>query len=143
MRATVDTNILVRAVIKPAGTVAPVLAHVRDQRYTLVYSDQLKVELAGVLRRPRIRIRHRLLESDIEDVIALIVRNGELVAPEQTVTACRDPKDNMVLEAALAGKVDVIVSGDDDLLVLHPFEGIPIVRPREFLAMVDAPGWAR
>ena len=59
---------------------------------------------------------------------------GELVIPDQTVDACRDPKDNKFLEAALAGEADCIVSGDADLLDMGSFEEIPILRPAEFLA---------
>ena len=47
-------------------------------------------------------------------------------------------KDDKFLEVALAGKADVIVSGDKDLLVLHPFEGIPIVEPVIFLQMLNS-----
>ena len=53
--------------------------------------------------------------------------------PAQRINACRDPKDNMVLEAAVAGQVDVIVSGDKDLLTLSPFKGIPVLTPAAFL----------
>jgi predicted nucleic acid-binding protein len=59
------------------------------------------------------------------------------VVPNRRITVCRDPKDNKVLEGAVAGRADVIVSGDEDLLVLNPFEGIPIVGPAEFLAMLQ------
>ena len=59
-----------------------------------------------------------------------------LVVPEQIVTICRDPKDNKVLEAALAGSADVVVSGDADLLALHPFEGIAIREPVDFLRLL-------
>jgi predicted nucleic acid-binding protein len=58
----------------------------------------------------------------------------ELVTPQNKISACRDPKDNKFLEAALAGEADCIVSGDADLLVLTPFEDIPILRPAEVLA---------
>ncbi|HEX3127616.1 MAG TPA: putative toxin-antitoxin system toxin component, PIN family [Thermoanaerobaculia bacterium] len=57
----------------------------------------------------------------------------EEVFPTVSVEACRDPKDNKVLEAALAGKADVIVTGDDDLFMLNPFEGIQILGPAAFL----------
>jgi predicted nucleic acid-binding protein len=50
------------------------------------------------------------------------------------VTDCRDPKDNKFLELALSGKATHIVSGDEDLLVLHPFRGILILMPQAFLA---------
>ena len=49
------------------------------------------------------------------------------------ITICRDPKDNIYLELALAGRADFIVSGDNDLLVLNPFRNIQIITPREFI----------
>jgi putative PIN family toxin of toxin-antitoxin system len=69
--------------------------------------------------------------------VNLIRLRGELVNPGKKVTACRDPKDDKFLEAALAAGADCIVSGDTDLLDLNPFEEIPTgvaVRPAEFLA---------
>ena len=54
------------------------------------------------------------------------------------VTDCRDPKDNKFLESALSGKGSHIITGDSDLLVLHPFRGIAIVNPNSFLAMCGA-----
>jgi predicted nucleic acid-binding protein len=56
--------------------------------------------------------------------------------PQEEITACRDPSDNKFLEVAVAGEADLIVSGDDDLLVLNPFREIPIVTPRAFLQML-------
>jgi len=53
----------------------------------------------------------------------------------ETITACRDPKDNKFLELAVAAKATCIITGDDDLLVLHPFRGIPIVNASDFLNM--------
>ena len=54
------------------------------------------------------------------------------------VFACRDPKDDKFLEVAISGQADVIVSGDEDLLTMNPFPGIPIITPRAFLHMLDA-----
>ncbi len=48
------------------------------------------------------------------------------------INICRDPKDNMYLELALSGKADYVVTGDKDLLVLHPFENIPILSATDF-----------
>jgi predicted nucleic acid-binding protein len=66
----------------------------------------------------------------------LLWLRGEPVRLTRTITACRDPQDDKVLEIAVAGKADAIVTGDEDLLALHPFEGIPIVGPAEFLSML-------
>jgi predicted nucleic acid-binding protein len=52
----------------------------------------------------------------------------------ETESACRDPKDNNFLALALAAEADVLVSSDEDLLVLHPWRGIPIITPAEFMA---------
>ncbi len=138
MRVVVDTNILVRAVIKPSGTVGPVLLRLRHGDYTLLYAQSLLEELIDVLNRPRIRKKYRLTDQDIQTVVRLILLRGKAVTPQERITACRDPKDDKFLEVAVAGKADVIVSGDQDLLVLHPFANIPILPPFAFLQMLDA-----
>ncbi|RLC57264.1 MAG: putative toxin-antitoxin system toxin component, PIN family [Chloroflexota bacterium] len=140
IRAVVDTNILIRALIKPQGTVGPVLTRLRDGNYTLLYAEPLLDELVAKLALPRIRDKYHLTDDDVETVLALILLRGEPVVPQRRITACRDPKDDIVLEVAVAGEADYIVTGDDDLLVLHPFEGIPIVGPAEFLKALEPTG---
>ncbi len=76
--------------------------------------------------------------DDVEALLALILLRAELVTPDRTIVVCRDPKDDKFLEIAIAGSADVIVSGDKDLLALHPFEGTPIVAPAEFLIRLTA-----
>ena len=136
MRAVIDTNILVRAVIKPSGTVGPVLLRLRHGDYTLLYAQSLLEELIDVLNRPRIRNKYRLTDQDIQTVVSLILLRGEAVAPQERITACRDPKDDKFLEVAVSGRADVIVSGDEDLLVLHPFCRYP--HPPTGRILVDA-----
>ncbi|GAB4532851.1 MAG: putative toxin-antitoxin system toxin component, PIN family [Anaerolineae bacterium] len=140
MRVVIDTSILVRAVIMPHGTVGPVLLRLRQGEYTLLYAHSLLEELVDVLHRPRIYQKYRLTEEDIETVVSLILLRGEAVTPQEHITACRDPKDNKFLEVAVAGKADIIVTGDEDLLALHPFAGIPILSSAAFLQMLDAYG---
>ena len=57
--------------------------------------------------------------------------------PAVSLTDCRDPKDDKYLELALAAGAEIIVSSDDDLLVLHPWRGVQILRPAEYLALLD------
>lgn len=95
-------------------------------------SAEVDTEIAGVLGWPRFATaipaarRTRILE----------VLRGEAVwfSPAERVTDCRDPKDNKYLELALAAEADVIVSGDADLLVLHPWRGVRILQPAAYLA---------
>jgi predicted nucleic acid-binding protein len=56
-----------------------------------------------------------------------------LVAITHTINECRDPRDDKFLELAVSGRADYLVSGDKDLLVLHPFRMIPILRPDQLL----------
>jgi putative PIN family toxin of toxin-antitoxin system len=137
MRAVIDTNILVRAVIKPQGTVGPILLRLRRGDYTLLYSQPLLEELVDVLSRPRLRRKYGVNDDDIKTIISLILLRGEVVTPTQPITVCRDPKDNKFLEAAVAGQAEAIVSGDEDLLILDPFVGIPILRSAAFLQRLD------
>lgn len=134
MRVVVDTGILVSALIRPSGTIGDVLHTLRDGRFTAIYSTPMMLEVTEVLSRPKIQEKYHIQPDDITALINLVRLRGELVIPKQTVTACRDPKDNRFLEAALAGTVDAVVTGDEDLLVLNPFEGIEILQPAELLA---------
>ena len=134
MRVVLDTGVLVSGLIRPRGTIGDVLHALRDGRFNALYSTSMMVEVIDVLGRPKIQAKYHIQPDDITALINLVRLRGELVIPKQTVTACRDPKDNKFLEAALAGEADVIVTGDDDLLVLHPFEGVDILRPAELIA---------
>ena len=134
MRAVIDTGIFVSALIRSWGTIGSVLRALRDGNFTAIYTTEILVEIIDVLGRDKFRVKYHIEPDDVSALIYLIRLRGELVIPDQTVDACRDPKDNKFLEAALAGKADCIVSGDADLLGMGSFEGMPILRPAEFLA---------
>lgn len=133
MRVVVDTNILVRALIKPGGTVGPVLLRFRQGDYILLYARPVLEELVDVLNRPRIKNKYGISDQDIRTVISLILLLGEEVEILERIRVCRDPKDDKFLEVAVSAGADLIVSRDEDLLVLNPFRGIPILPPAEFL----------
>ena len=139
MRAVIDTGVLVSALIHRQGTTGGVLRALRDGRFIIIYSTPILVEAIDVLGRSPFRAKYHIQSEDITDLVNLIRLRGELVTPQRQVNDCRDVKDNKFLEAALAGGAEAIVSGDDDLLILHPFKDIPIWRPAEFLARVQ--GW--
>lgn len=138
MRVVLDTNILVRARLNPEGTVGPVLDLLRGSHYTYLYSKQTLEELIDVLGRPRMVNKYGIRADETEALANLLILRGEEIRPATRVTVCRDPKDNKFLEVAATGRADVIVTGDEDLRVLHPFRGIPILGPREFLTMLSA-----
>ena len=136
MRAVIDTGVLVSALIRRQGTTGNVLRALRDGSFTAIYTTDILVEIIDVLGRPALRAKYHIEPEDIVALINLIRLRGDLVIPDRKVTACRDPKDDKFLEAAMAGSADCVISGDADLLDLTPFESIPILRPAEFLARV-------
>jgi uncharacterized protein len=137
IRAVVDTNIVIRGLIKPHGTVGPILTRLAEVAYTLVYSEPILDELLSKLALPRIRDKYGIDDDVIETTVALLALRGELVHPMRRVHVCRDPKDNMFIEAALAGDAEYLVTGDEDLLVLNKFETMRMVTPRVFLATLS------
>jgi putative PIN family toxin of toxin-antitoxin system len=133
IRAVLDTNVLISGVIRPLGVAGDILWRLREGKFALVYTEPILVELAEVMNRPRMRGKYGLESEDIETTLALVLLRGEPAVPTRRISVCRDPTDNMILEAAIAGHADLISSGDDDLLSLQEFEGIPIIAPAEFL----------
>lgn len=133
MRVVVDTSVLVRALITPGGAAGRVLGLLNEGAYVLVYSLVLLEELTDVLGRGWLRGSYGVGDDDISALLRLLVLQGHLVDPVQRVSVCRDPEDDKVLEAAIAGAADAIVTDDKDLLTLGFFNGIPIIRPAPFL----------
>ncbi|RLD06937.1 MAG: putative toxin-antitoxin system toxin component, PIN family [Chloroflexi bacterium] len=136
MRAIIDTGIFVSALIRPQGRTGAVLQALKDERFTIIYTTDILVEVIDVLGRDKFRVKYHIHPDMVAALIDLIRLRGELVIPSQKVTACRDPKDDIFLEAALEGEAEFIVSGDFDLLDMESFENIPILRVAEFLARI-------
>ena len=131
VQAVLDTNITVSAALLPRSTPRRAFDQVLEQGASLISLVTL-AELNEVLRRPRfnsyLRVDERL------EFLAALVRESELVEVTTVVSPCRDPKDDKFLELALPGAANHIISGDDDLLALHPFRGIAILSPHDFVA---------
>jgi uncharacterized protein len=90
------------------------------------------MELADVFGRPKfdpyITIRER------EEFLRLFNRIAERIPITRVIQICRDPKDDKFLELAVNGAAQLIITGDADLLALHPFHGIEIFTPERYLA---------
>jgi putative PIN family toxin of toxin-antitoxin system len=133
MRAVLDTNILVSAFIRTRGRVMPLWQAARERRYQLVLSPAIIAEVAETLRKDFSWEERRLINRS-----KLMARMGEMVVPRLVIdVVLDDPDDNRILECAVEGKADLIVSGDRDLLRLKSYQAIPIVRPIDFLRTLD------
>ena len=125
-----DTSAIVSAVLLRGSVVRQAFDQAVAQGKLLVSQATID-EVNEVLRRKGFD-KYVLEEARIEFVTAL-VRDAILVEITETVRECRDPKDDKFLELAVCGRAACIVSGDNDLLSLHPFRRIPVVTPLEFL----------
>ena len=130
LKAVIDTNLLVRGLLK-GKTILPLIEALKNNQFQLITSYALIAELTEVLKRERLKIYFTL--DDLKELLDLIEAQGQIVKVTQAIKECRDPKDDIVLECAVEGKADCIVTGDQDLLTLSPFRGIKIVSPQEFL----------
>ncbi len=101
----------------------------RERAILLSYA--VLAELFEVLHREK--FRRYIDQEDIRRFLAALTREAEWVNVDVEVTACRDPKDDKFLSLAVSGNATHIVTGDADLLVLHPFRGIEIVSPGAFV----------
>ena len=126
MRVVLDANVLVAA-LTTRGACAELFARVLAV-HVYAIDDNLQGEVVRVLRD-----KFKVPMDRLSEVAALFEGTSARVAPAALAEpACRDPDDDRVLALALAFRAEVVVSGDEDLLVLHPWRGIPIVRPRDF-----------
>ena len=100
-------------------------------------SPALLEELDRTLRAPRLKRYVAWSEDEITEFLDLVRQLALVVSPDKEIDAIKDdPDDNRVLEAAIEGRVDYIVSGDRDLLSLGSFEEIAIVPPARFVAII-------
>lgn len=130
MRVVFDTNVLYSALAAKGFSEEVVDEAVAE--CDIVWSDPLKQELESLLTR-----RHKIGPAT-RVALEAYVDLCEFVEPEPLrERVCRDEDDDVVLATALAGKADLIVTGDEDLLVLKKFRGIEILSPRKFLERLD------
>lgn len=132
MRVVLDTNVLVSALIahRP-GAASFVYDRALNRAFVLVSSPALIRELARKLRG-KFRWDEGAIGSVVRDLASVARRQNALVQPSRRVQVVRDEDDNRVLEAAEAGRANLVVSGDLDLLDLQQHEGIPIIRLADF-----------
>jgi len=129
-RFVLDTNLLVSSLLSP-GTMPRQSFLLAQSMGTILSSDDTLKELSLVLKRSKfdkyVSIDHRLA------FFTGFVENSSCIKVKSNVSVCRDPKDDKFLSLALAGKATCIISGDQDLLQLHPFKKIPIVTAKRFV----------
>lgn len=134
MKVVLDTNVLVSAFVFPGGAPEAVYRLGLEGRIELVTSRSLLSELGRVLTE-----KFQWDDAPVEEAVGQVLRMSTLPPIRERITEIADdPDDDRVLEAAVAGAAEVIVSGDRHLLRLRRWRGIRLFRPADFLAWLDA-----
>jgi putative PIN family toxin of toxin-antitoxin system len=132
VRVLLDTNVLVAGFIA-RGQSSDLFEHCALE-HTLVTSQIVLGEVRRVLLDEL-----GYPEDDVEEAAELVALRSSIVEPSPLAEpASRDPDDDAILATAVAGTCRCLVTGDDDLLTLESYEGIPILRPGEFWAFETA-----
>jgi len=139
MRVTLDTNVLVSAFISKRGHSADVLDLILTfDEITLILSNAILEEFMDVMSREEVAGRFDYDKTDITRFEASIRDVAEIVAVRSSLKVVReDPDDDVVVNTAIDGRADYIVSGDTHLRELKRFQGVRIVSPRAFLTILS------
>jgi putative PIN family toxin of toxin-antitoxin system len=133
-RCVFDTNVLVSALLFIQSTPAQAFFAALHAGEILVSADVI-AELNDVLGREK--FARYVTEEERARFLQSLLHEARLIEVREKVQACRDPRDDKFLELAVNGEADCIVSGDEDLLSLDPFRGIPILTPDTFLDVLS------
>lgn len=138
MRVVLDANVFLSALIKPSGPPGLVLAAwAESDAFTLVISAAIAEELQASMLKPKVTSRTGMTSAEVATWIQAVLLRADLVTPEDRIRAVEaDPDDDKYLEAAHAGRVAIVVSGDRHLLDLGRHGETVILTPAEFLTIL-------
>ncbi len=132
MRVVLDTNVFISAVL--GGRLGVIIDEWKAGKFTLIITDSIAREYLDVINRPKFKIPR----DEIATTTDYLLRGAEFVTPQEEIhIIVADLTDNKFLEAAVAGKANFIVSGDNHLLELKSFQEIPIITAREFINWLE------
>jgi putative PIN family toxin of toxin-antitoxin system len=141
MRVVLDVNVLVSAAISAGGSPGKILDLWEHDQFDLAVSRPILEELERVIHYPRIQQNYELPEEYVEKFLGLIGNQAIVVNPSNKLNVIeKDPSDNRYLECAKEGNASYIVTGDKHLLDLEEYNGIVILTPTGFLAILRLEG---
>lgn len=128
-KVILDTNLWISFLI--SGNFNEIDKLLEEKRITLIFSDELLEEFIEVIQRPK--FEKSFSRRDIQQLLNTFDQFGKLVPVTSTVAICRDEKDNFLLNLALDGKANFLVTGDKDLLVIEKIKKTRILTFRDFV----------
>lgn len=138
LKAVCDTNVIVSGLIAHSGGPYELLEAWRRGEFVLLVSEAIVSEVTEVLGRPFFRDKRGITKEDIIRVREVLETDVVMVSIKSHLCEIEnDPDDDRILECALDGEADYLVSGDHHLLALQRYRGIPVVTTRQFLTVLQ------
>lgn len=134
-RVILDTNILISYNLNPGVTIQNAVNLACEACVLLVSQDTFN-ELRAMMQR--FVVKSYVTDQESAEFLASIIGMAEWIKILEQVTLCRDPKNNQFLELAVNGQADYLVTGDQDLLVLHPLRTTQIVTTAAFTQLLGS-----
>jgi len=138
MRITLDTNVMVSSTFW-AGAPDQVMRLVEEKEVELILSEEIMNELVEVLEyeevKKKVREKGLMMRRSVEKILSV----SQIIKPNERIYAVKeDPDDDKFLECAVEGDAEYLVSRDKHLLKLKKYKGIEIIKPEEFLRIINA-----
>ena len=132
MKLVLGTNLFISSFFW-GGNPRKIMTRIIDGKDTLYVSDEILYEVFSVMKRPKFNINHRQIIHFINSIKEIAHR---VVILGMVKNVCRDSDDDKILECAVLANVDFIISGDNDLLSLKEFNGIPVITASEYIEKI-------
>jgi hypothetical protein len=137
-KAVCDTNVIISGLIAHSGGPYELLEAWCRGEFVLLVSEAIVSKVTEVLGRPFFRNKRGITEEDIARVREVLGTDAVVVSPKSHLQVIEDdPDDDRILECALDGEADYLVSGDHHLLGLRRYRGISVVTTRQFLMILQ------
>jgi putative PIN family toxin of toxin-antitoxin system len=137
MKVVVDTNVIISHILVPTGIPAQIIEYRQKKLIELLTSEPILAECRRVLRYKRIRARHHLIDDQIDLAVDAFRKIAVTVKVDMHLDVItKDSDDNRIIECAVVGGADYIVSGDAHLLNVEEYKGIRILSPATFLHLL-------
>ncbi|MBK8905326.1 MAG: putative toxin-antitoxin system toxin component, PIN family [Anaerolineaceae bacterium] len=138
MRVVLDANIFISALISSQGNPAKILEKWQKRELEIVVSPTIVAEIERVTGYERLQKKYRRIREEREGLIDDLRNFATMVDPQQNLSVVQaDDSDNRYIECAIESGASYIVTGDPHLLDINDFQGIPILTPAVFVALLE------
>jgi putative PIN family toxin of toxin-antitoxin system len=130
-KIVIDTNLLISYIIR--GGNSPLSTVIKNENHIILASSELIEEYISVLKRPKFQ---RYFDTvNVDDIMNGFIKLLTLVQVDSTVKLCRDPNDDFIIQLAISGNSDFLITGDKDILALERIGNCRFITISEFILL--------